>query len=368
MHKALHRKRRSSRWQIAAASASVILVLTLGLVAVVLHRRGASTGTQPLTLGVQLPVAPQRPATSNEKLIGVNFGAGYENAFEALPVPEQRTAMRQVKASGIGWVRIDVPFRGPEQGWETEPLVRAALAAGLQVDALITDWSSESRPDAGRLAPFAGQAAAHYGALGVRTYEVLNEPNLASNWGGRADPVQYGHLLTAVAKDLRAAQPDAVILTGGLGSVGSGTSTGKNLDPITFLARMLPVVPRGAFDAVALHPYTFPEKPNATSPSNAFSVVPKVESLLSHAGDASKKIWVTEYGAPTSGDAGVGDGTQATMLRQAIDLNQSWPWTGPLMVFDWEDNTTDSSFGLVRSNGTPKTSLAVLSRLASTDP
>jgi hypothetical protein len=80
-------------------------------------------------------------------------------------------------------------------------------------------------------------------------------------------------------------------------------------------------------------------------------------------GDASKQIWVTEYGAPTSGPNSVGQGEQSAIMYDAYRLWSGYSWAGPLCWFDYRDKGTDTSdhgnfFGLYAKNGQPKQALA----------
>ncbi len=78
-------------------------------------------------------------------------------------------------------------------------------------------------------------------------------------------------------------------------------------------------------------------------------------------GDSAKKIWGTEYGAPTGGPAGsyVSQATQAQMISSAFQLWGSYSWAGPLFIYQGRDQGTDPStrenfFGFINFDGTPK--------------
>ena len=85
--------------------------------------------------------------------------------------------------------------------------------------------------------------------------------------------------------------------------------------------------------------------------------------MIAH-GDGAKKIWATEWGAPTNGPAGSGfvsEAEQASQLTEAFALFDSYSWAGPLFVHDFRDDgtTTDTRenyFGLIRFDFSQKPS------------
>ena len=83
-------------------------------------------------------------------------------------------------------------------------------------------------------------------------------------------------------------------------------------------------------------------------------------------GDSAKKIWITEFGAPTSGTPdSVSEARQLEIYQAAMADKQTKSWLGPLIFYRLNDYapygaTTDreSYFGAVRSDGTVKPSAA----------
>ena len=83
--------------------------------------------------------------------------------------------------------------------------------------------------------------------------------------------------------------------------------------------------------------------------------------LMKSYNDGSKKIWGTEFGAPTIGDNAVTEAHQASMITDAYNLWKSYSFTGPLFIYTFRDLCTDTSnsecsFGLVHNNWSPKPS------------
>ena len=214
---------------------------------------------------------------------------------------------------GAGWIRVDVdwsriePVEGVYDWTTSDTVIGAARARGLEVLALVTytppwarpEGTSDKHPpsDPEAFARFAGEAAARYRPFGVSTWEVWNEPNSDRFWATGPDPEGYGRLLVAASQAIRRADPAATVLTGGLAP--ATDREGVELSPGRFLARLLDRVPGSSFDAVAVHPYSYPALPSDDQGWNTFAALPSLRRLLVDRGLETKPIWLTEYGAPT---------------------------------------------------------------------
>jgi len=116
------------------------------------------------------------------------------------------------------------------------------------------------------------------------------------------------------------------------------------------------------FDGVAYHPYTYPDLPSSDSKKPGWTRMLSARKIMVANGDAAKKIWVTEYGAPTGGPGSVSQAQQAALMHEAYRLWASYSWGGPLCWFDYRDkggNTSDHGnfFGLYTKDGQPKLAL-----------
>ena len=88
----------------------------------------------------------------------------------------------------------------------------------------------QRRADLGR---FAEAFAKRYGQV-LRFYQVWDEPNIQPHWGqGLVDAAEYAGLLHEAAVQLRAADPDAVILAAALAP--NFEPGGLNQSDITYL-------------------------------------------------------------------------------------------------------------------------------------
>jgi hypothetical protein len=188
-----------------------------------------------------------------------------------------------------------------------------------------TSWASPGGGGDPRLPPddaqdfgrFVGATVAHFAGR-VRRYEVWSEEN--AGWGSYAAPEdagRYAALLVAAADAARAADPEVVILLGGLRYHGQ-TTTGA----LDFLDALYAAQPRvgESFDAVALHPY--PTWPPVAAPEDDLSpevpvpqMMARLRALLERHVDP-KPIMITEYGWPVY--ASVDETRQARFLVRGL--------------------------------------------------
>ena len=302
------------------------------------------------------PLAPGTP--------GMNFGNYETNVFDS-SCAEQLATFAQVKAAGAQWVRWTVPMADeePEPGqfdWYPAQELEAAMANGLKVDALLTstpawaDTEPDGSPSPAAFAAFAQAAVEEYAPLGVSTYEIWNEENMAQAWGLAFTPAEYTALLQAAYQAIKSVDPGATVIVGGLAS--APDAAGSSYTPVTFLTDMYADGAQGSFDAVADHPYSYPDLPDQDDSWNPFTYLPTLHQIMADNGDGTKQIWLTEYGAPTSGVSGsVTLAVQAQSITEAFQWAQQYSWVGPLFAFDWEPSVYDNygDFALFNSDGTP---------------
>ena len=186
-------------------------------------------------------------------------------------------------------------------------------------------------PDA--FARYAREVARRYGPLGVTAFEIWNEPNIAAFWQPRPDPERYTELLTRAAAAIRAEIPSATIVTGGL-SPASDRSDGREIRDRTFLRRVYAAGGSEAFDAVGLHPYTWPSPPDHPADWNTMLGAEALHRLMVSNGDGDKRIWGTEFGAPTIDRVrGVDLDEQRATVEQGYTRWATYAFGGPLLWF-----------------------------------
>ena len=159
--------------------------------------------------------------------------------------------------------------------------------------------------------------------------------------------------------------PSSTILLGGLGTA-APTLNQTAYMPLVFLQGLFENGIARFFDAAADHPYTYPHLPSwAHDEWNPFQYLQLLHALMAKYGDGQKKIWLTEFGAPTGHNArAVSRQNQATMVRQAFLWSETRSWIGPLFIFTWADTPADGDFGLHTASGRPKPSAGAYSQMA----
>lgn len=224
-----------------------------------------------------------------------------------------------------------------------------------------------ARPaSAAQYGAFAGKVASRYQGK-MAAYEIWNEPNLNIYFKPAPDPAGYTGLLKAAYPAIKAADPGALVVGGVLagGAVDSPTS----MSPPNFVSGMYKAGARGYFDALSFHPYGHAPFDDATVTENSSTrQIIEVRKLMVDNGDTNKQIWGTEYGQPSSK---VPDETIGAMMANIIIKWRELPYAGPLYLFEISDRQTGSTdpeltFGLLRSDLTPKASYLATKTLLST--
>ena len=273
----------------------------------------------------------------------------------------QAAQLAAMKAVGITSIRVDADWDlGAARRSETVRLDAAGSGGQLgpcrrdvgrfdhrRLPAVGGTGRHERRPvpapaSPAQYATWAAEVAARYAPQGVSMFEIWNEPNNAVFWAAQAQPGCLhrrpgGRLL----RD-QESRPVGHVISGGLAPE---ATDGTNISPIDFLKAMYAHGAKGSFDALGYHPYSYPALPNTYEPWSAWSQMaqtnPSIRSVMTSNGDSGKSIWITEFGAPTSGPDGVGQAAQATALTQAIADAKNTSWIGALYIYSWQDDGTD---------------------------
>ena len=301
----------------------------------------------------------------------------------------QTTQLSTMKSLGISSIRVDANWSWVQPNNPTtfhwarlDREVKAIRNAGMSADLIIDGCPPWAALPVAAKDPFpqpaspteyanwAADVAQRYAVEGVNYFEIWNEPNIQRFWQPKPDPTAYTSDLIAAYGAIKKIDPSAFVISGGLAPA---TTENSNYNPISFLQAMYAHGAKGYFDAVGLHPYSFPASPDTYSPGSAWSqmdeTIPSVRIIMIQHGDASKEVWITEFGAPTTGPFSVGQAGQNTEISQALADVRKMPWVRSFYIYTWRDvrgiPVIDQGFGLLGVLGLPKPAYyAVASALA----
>lgn len=290
-------------------------------------------------------------------------------------------AMAVLKGAGVDTIRIMLPWAGvePTEGtydWAAvDRMVNSANANGIKVLATINttpDWAVAAgqpqysgRPaDLTQVAGFMTAVATRYQGQ-IADYEIWNEENYNGFWAPSPDAAQYTALLKVAYTAIKAADPNAMVIAGGIAAVNE-IPGGPAINPVTFLTEMYADGAAGYFDALAFHPYQYAVQFSA---GEGHAGVPITQAEQLHAvmvanGDGNKKIWATEYGEPTSE---VSDASQAAFIGDFLRTWRTLDYAGPAFIQTLTDYTADSAadstMGLLTADWTPRPALGVVEQV-----
>lgn len=298
--------------------------------------------------------------------------------LESWSSSEQVHQLEAMKATGVTSVRVDANWNavqptgpGIYEWGSLDQMMASIQTAGLSADLIINrcpTWAAVSGAagnqyaeptSAAAYATFAAAVAQRYSGEGAKYFEIWNEPNIPQFWAPKPDPAAYTALLKAAYPAIKAVDPSAVVISGGLAPA---VNSSNSYSQLAFLQDMYADGAQGSFDGIGYHPYSYPADPDTFNTWSGWSEMaqtsPSIKSIMAANGDSTKKIYVTEYGAPTSGtDANVSDADQATELTQAITEAKADNWIGSFYIYTWEDFSGDG-FGLLTSSGAQKPAYA----------
>ena len=186
---------------------------------------------------------------------------------------------------------------------------------------------------------------------GVSAWEVWNEEDIDVFWGSGPDPVAYTALLQATSEEIRAVDPGATIVMGGLAG-------GLRFE---YLSGCLQAGAADYVDAIAYHPYpqTLGTGEYTPQEEKCRQIVQYMHQLISMYTTKDIQLWITEFGWTTCAQSppGVDLDTQASyMLRSLIN----YAVTDLEMIF-WYSlrdglDTADEQNGLIKYDFTRKPS------------
>jgi hypothetical protein len=263
-----------------------------------------------------------------------------------------------LKRLGIDWVRYDfrplyVETTDGSFNWANyDTIVKKFYANDIHACAIlldsrhpdITTGSTAAIDDYSRFAALVVQRYKDY----IKHWEVWNEPDLWGFWPSGPDAKNYTKLLKACSQTIKAVDPGAHVLVGGLG--------GRPNHRFWFLDHIYAHKGGPHFDIVAVHPYTIPAPPEQDD-----ALERKLLDLVSRMklqGDTNKQIHLTEIGWSTSRN-GVSLKEQAQFLVRTYVIALSQEAVGRVFWHEFRNLGMDvdaiqQHFGLLHDDFIPK--------------
>jgi LysM repeat protein len=322
------------------------------------------------------------PITTLEYGIEVNL-IGHEDATASL------------NALGMNWVKQEINWRDfePVKGQIDYAALDAivAMLEGQSTKILFTitsapDWSRSIQEENGPPDNFADfgnfvtALSARYAGR-VNAYEIWNEPNLRSKWKSTVhsiSPESYLQLLRFGYDAVKAANPDAIVVTAGLAPTGYndafnaavGNLEVNAIDDRVFLTGLYAAGVANYADAIGAHPIGWANPPDAVCCTAPEGVTTHFESptfyflntlqdyrqIMEQNGDSATPIWVTKFGWGTSEDLGAPDETnvyvgytslaeQAQYTTRAFEIGAALGYVGPMFVYNLNGCQAMDTFG-----------------------
>lgn len=347
---------------------AIFLLLSNLLTALALHLQD-----QVMTRGIALATEPEHQMPFRAPLAGVNAELTLYNTPAKL-----ETQLNTMEELGIKWVRQIFPWSEiePESGvfhWERWDRIVEAFATrdSLRLVAVLhlsPPWarnpSATTQPTAPphsseSFAEFAAVFAERYGDI-IDFYQIWDEPNLTSAWGGLPPgAAEYANLLQAAYTTLHAADPSsATVIAAALAPT---TEEGPdNYSDVLFLRALYELGADAYFDAAAGKPIGFstgPDDRRVDSQILNFSRLVLLREEMVSWGDGEKHLWASaagwnalpaEWNGSPSIWGGVTKNLQARYTEDALARAAAeWPWCGGVILHHWEPNAeqTDPVWG-----------------------
>jgi hypothetical protein len=303
---------------------------------------------------------------------------------------ELAAQLDQVKAAGIGWVRIDFiwavvqPQRGTWDWRVYDAIANAAAARGLQVYATLAytpAWATDGPEltgvprNPGDWATFCFRASRRYRSK-IHYWGMWNEPNLPRFWSGsREDYVDF--ILRPGADSIHAGSAAAKVGGPDLAHLTTGDSDWYVWLRLTLLevGDKLDVITHHLYDVDGNRDVTAKLDGSTTfgsRPQLWDAVAPSVREVLkTTAWYRQKPFWLTETGWESTR---VSEAGQAAYYRGILGDwftgQGSRDWVDRVFFYELKDPPASAgfSFGVLRSDGTRKPAYGALRRFILAHP
>ncbi len=209
-------------------------------------------------------------------------------------------------------------------------------------------------------ARYCQEVVKRYSPLGIKYYEIWNEPNIPMFWDPTPNAGDYVKLLETAYPAIKLIDPSVTVM-------GCATSPAEGnpapfIDWITFITRVFQAGGRNYMDAVSYHQYHVDQRPEV----NFFKDIQKLQAIIG----TDKPIWLTEIGYPTNtGWPNINLEKQADYCARTFLLGKT---VGTLQLISYYDLKNDGenpaepehNFGVLYFNRQPKPAYHALKTVA----
>jgi len=323
-------------------------------------------------------VTPGATATQAAPPVNMASNVGFDYGVQVhLPNQDMGVIMTAVDDLGINWVKQQIdwalyePVAGNINWGPIDEMVDAIDASGANILLTVSsapNWARDSSQEKGpptdyaTYATFMGEMAERYAGR-VDAYEIWDEPNLRREWNTPRgiSAASYVELLRQAYTAIKAADPEAIVVTGGLAP--TGFNDGVNaIDDRVYLRQMYAAGVADWSDAIGAHPNGWANPPDSACcqqnrpqvngwddhPSFFFKqTLQDYRDIMMQNGDSGTYIWPTEFGWGSSDGLGVEpDATnygfvtftsmdeQAQYIVRGYQLGREIGYVGPMFLYN----------------------------------
>ncbi len=250
--------------------------------------------------------------------------------------------------------------------------IAALRDAGIKVAITVQSppaWAPTINSDAGaaKYAEFMADLARRWRGK-VAVWELWNEPDDHLFWPDGPKSDRYATLLKKTTPAIRAADPAATVIVGGL--------VGNDFE---FVEQLYDHGAGPYFDGVGLHtdtscridpPGVYYREPSGRIGRYAFTGYREVHATLAAHGDAHKQLYMTEIGWTDAADIRCTDGRdrsngvtadkQAQYLKEAYACFAADPFVKMASWYTLQDHVASNRYGLYDVNGNKRPALAAM--------
>ena len=298
---------------------------------------------------------------------------GFDYGIEVFVSDQAPTLLaQQIGQLGIHWVKLRVEWRSlePTQGQidyaYLDSVVNTLEAGGHNIMLTVTTTPIWARTSPNEIGPpddltdfttFVGVLAEHYAGR-VDAYQIWDEPNLRRNWNceNRMCDTDYLALLGQAYGVIKAADPDALVITAGLSPTGYNDHVNA-IDDRLYLETLYANGVADISDAIGVHPGGWANPPDAECCEASAGVLTHFDDdrfyflanlntyreIMMRYGDSETPIWVTKFGWGTSEDTAppreinvfvtyTSLAEQASYIPRAFALGEQLAYIGPMFL------------------------------------